>query len=127
MLHRRLVDCGVTIIDIAGAGGTSWAGIEILRGKNKNGKKNIDQLKLNSQEFWDWGIPTIDALRGVCKIKRESSYLKVISSGGISNGVDIAKSFASGADYVAVARTVLRALADGGVNMVLRAYRSMGT
>jgi isopentenyl-diphosphate Delta-isomerase len=117
---QRLVDIGVTIIDVAGAGGTSWAGVEILRGKNKDGKRKKEEVKLNSQEFWDWGIPTIDALRGVCGVKSQSSWLKVISSGGISNGIDIAKSLAFGADYAAVARPILKALANGGVKTVLQ-------
>jgi isopentenyl-diphosphate delta-isomerase len=117
---QRLVDIGVTIIDVAGAGGTSWAGVEILRGKNKDGKRKKEEVKLNSQEFWDWGIPTIDALRGVCVVKSQSSWLKVISSGGISNGIDIAKSLAFGADYAAVARPILKALANGGVKTVLQ-------
>jgi isopentenyl-diphosphate delta-isomerase len=117
---RRLIDSGVTIIDVAGAGGTSWAGVEILRGKNKDGKRKKEEVRLNSQEFWDWGIPTIDALRGVCIVKSKSSWVKVISSGGISNGIDIAKSLAFGADYAAVARPVLKALANGGVKSVLR-------
>jgi isopentenyl-diphosphate Delta-isomerase len=117
---RRLVDSGVTIIDVAGAGGTSWAGIEILRRKSKNGKTKKEEMKLDSQEFWNWGIPTVDALRGVCKLKNKLSRLEVISSGGISNGIDIAKSFAFGADYVAVARPVLKTLVNGGVNSVIR-------
>jgi len=117
---QRLVDIGVTIIDVAGAGGTSWAGVEILRGKNKDGKRKKEEVKLNSQEFWDWGIPTIDAVRGVCVVKSQSSWLKVISSGGISNGIDIAKSLAFGADYAAVARPILKALANGGVKTVFQ-------
>jgi len=46
----------------------------------------------------------------------------VISSGGISNGIDIAKSLAFGADYAAVARPILKALANGGVKSVLRLF-----
>jgi isopentenyl-diphosphate delta-isomerase len=117
---QRLVDIGVTIIDVAGAGGTSWAGIEILRKKNIDRKRKKEEARLNSQEFWNWGIPTIDALRGVCTLKSKSSWLKVISSGGISNGIDIAKSLAFGADYAAVARPILKTLANGGVKSVLR-------
>jgi isopentenyl-diphosphate delta-isomerase len=117
---QRLIDSGVTIIDVAGAGGTSWAGVEILRGKNKVGKKKKEEVRLNSEEFWDWGIPTIDALRGVRRVKSKSPRMKVISSGGISNGIDIAKSFAFGADYTAVARPILKALANGGIKSVLR-------
>jgi isopentenyl-diphosphate Delta-isomerase len=117
---QRLIDTGVTIIDVAGSGGTSWAGVEILRGKSNIGKREKKEVRLNSQEFWDWGIPTIDTLRGVCKAKNKSSLVKVISSGGISNGIDIAKSFAFGADYTAAARPILKALANGGVKSVLR-------
>jgi isopentenyl-diphosphate Delta-isomerase len=117
---QRLIDSGVTIIDVAGAGGTSWAGVEILRRSKKNGKRKKEEVRLNSQEFWDWGIPTVDALRGVCTVKSKSSWIKVISSGGISSGIDIAKSLAFGADYAAVARPVLKALANGGVKSVLR-------
>jgi isopentenyl-diphosphate Delta-isomerase len=117
---QRLVDSGVTIIDVAGAGGTSWAGVEILRRKRKNEKIKKEAVKLDLNEFWDWGIPTVDALRGVCKLKSKLSRLKVISSGGISNGIHIAKSLAFGADYVAVARPVLKTLVNGGVKSVLR-------
>ncbi len=31
---KRLLETGVKGIDVAGAGGTSWAGIEILRNKS---------------------------------------------------------------------------------------------
>jgi isopentenyl-diphosphate Delta-isomerase len=116
---KRLIHCGVTIIDVAGAGGTSWAGVEIFRKNKRNGKRKKEQENQSSQEFWDWGIPTIDALQGVSDAKKESSWVKVISSGGIMNGIDMAKSFACGADYVALARPVLKALDQGGVKSVL--------
>lgn len=116
---RRLIDCGVKMIDVAGAGGTSWAGIEILRSR-KNGKMKKEESFLNSREFWDWGIPTAAALRSVCEMKSKYSGLQVISSGGISNGIDMAKSLAFGADYVAVARPVIKTLSNGGVDAVIR-------
>ena len=55
---RRLINAGVSIIDVAGAGGTSWAGVEILRRKN-GARADFSQV------FWDWGIPTVDAVRQV--------------------------------------------------------------
>jgi isopentenyl-diphosphate Delta-isomerase len=115
----RLIDCGVTIIDVAGAGGTSWAGVEILRRKKGSEKKTKVTRKLN-HEFWDWGIPTVDALRGVCLLKSKSPRVNVISSGGISSGMDIAKSLAFGADFAAAARPILKELAHGGRESVLR-------
>jgi isopentenyl-diphosphate delta-isomerase len=124
---RRLIDAGVKIIDVAGAGGTSWAGVEILRGESEDGKrKNVAgrrgsrKKNFNSKIFWDWGIPTVEALKSVCALKIESRQLKVIASGGISNGIDIAKSIAFGADYVAAARPILKALAHGGTKTVLQ-------
>jgi isopentenyl-diphosphate delta-isomerase len=118
---QRLMNVGVTIIDVAGAGGTSWAGIEILRRKNEEEKKMSGRrakkkaaTSIHTDVFWDWGIPTIEALRSVCRLKSESSSLKVIASGGISNGIDGAKSIALGADFVAAALSILRTLARGG-------------
>jgi len=124
---QRLIDVGVKIIDIAGAGGTSWAGIEILRRKNAKGKKDCgDGIRkkkvknINAEMFWDWGIPTVHALTSVCRLKMESPSLKVIASGGISNGIDCAKSIAFGADFAASALSILQALATGGTQSVLK-------
>jgi isopentenyl-diphosphate delta-isomerase len=124
---RRLIDVGVNIIDIAGAGGTSWAGIEIVRRKIGDGKKawrdatvKKEGKSSNAEMFWDWGIPTVDALKSVCHLKSESPSLKVIASGGISNGIDCAKSIALGADFAGSALPILQALANGGTKAVLR-------
>lgn len=123
---RRLIDVGVKIIDIAGAGGTSWAAVEIVRRKNREkNKTQRDKTRkkkvkgLNAEMFWDWGIPTVDALKSVCHLKNESPSLKVIASGGISNGIDCAKSIAFGADFTASAMVILQALAYGGIEAVL--------
>ena len=123
---RRLVDVGVKIIDIAGAGGTSWAGVEILRRRNgevkknqRDGTKNEKVKNSNAEMFWDWGIPTVDALKSVCRLKSKSPSLKVIASGGISNGIDCAKSIALGADFIASAMSILQALASGGTEAVI--------
>lgn len=112
---KRLIDVGVHIIDVAGAGGTSWAGIEIMR-------RNEHELK---EAFWDWGIPTVEAIQQVSNLKSlrkeffgQISNLKVIASGGITNGVHIAKSLALGADLAATARIVLQALHREGKQAV---------
>jgi len=101
---RRLIDTGVCYIDVAGAGGTSWAGVEILRRKERRGPAL----------FWDWGIPTADTLKEVASLRQETPSLHIIASGGISTGVDAAKCLALGADVVASARPVLQALHSGG-------------
>jgi isopentenyl-diphosphate Delta-isomerase len=102
---RRLLEAGVKCIDVAGAGGTSWAGVEILRRNEPRG----------AALFWDWGIPTADALQEVASLKRGHPALRVIASGGLTTGLDSAKCFALGADLVASARPVLMALHKGGI------------
>ncbi|OGU31374.1 MAG: type 2 isopentenyl-diphosphate Delta-isomerase [Ignavibacteria bacterium GWA2_55_11] len=104
---RRLLDVGVSVIDIAGAGGTSWAGVEILR--------RPDTMRDPMAVFWDWGIPTVDALRQAAAIKDEGRAFTLISSGGITNGLDMAKSIAFGADVTGGARPLLQALDAGGI------------
>jgi isopentenyl-diphosphate Delta-isomerase len=101
---RRLADVGVRYIDVAGAGGTSWAGVEILR-------RTKDKVEWNP--FWDWGIPTVESLKQVIPLKKSHS-LVVIASGGIYNGVDCAKAIALGADMTAAARPLLKVLMTYG-------------
>jgi len=101
---RRLLDAGVHHIDIAGAGGTSWAGVEILRRKGAG----------RVAGFWDWGIPTAEALRSVAALKATHGQFTLIGSGGIGSGLDVAKVIALGADLAAVARPMLKALRSGG-------------
>jgi isopentenyl-diphosphate delta-isomerase len=101
---RRLLEAGVRHIDVAGAGGTSWAGVETLRRKKPGG----------ADRFWDWGIPTAEALRGAAALRNEGHQFTLIASGGISSGLDAAKCFALGADLAAAARPMLAALHRGG-------------
>lgn len=101
---KMLLDVGVLIIDVAGAGGTSWAGVEILR--------HAEQDQASLEPFWDWGIPTVQSLLDVATLKDREFTL--ISSGGITNGVDIAKSIALGADLAAMARPLIKSLMSGG-------------
>jgi len=101
---QRLIEVGVRIIDVAGAGGTSWAGVEILRSKNGN----------RSDLFWDWGIPTADALTQVAALKASTPDLTIIASGGLSTGLEAAKAVALGASLTASARPMLQALMASG-------------
>ncbi|MBN2103014.1 type 2 isopentenyl-diphosphate Delta-isomerase [bacterium] len=89
----KLKNAGVKILDIAGAGGTSWAGMEYHRGANA-------QL---AQSFWDWGIPTADSLQMVSTI----SHLTIIASGGIDSGLTMAKALALKAEICGAARPFL--------------------
>lgn len=103
---EKLLDCGVKGIDVAGAGGTSWSGVEILR--NKNGKY---------EEFWDWGLPTSYCIKTVGKLKKKYDFT-LIGSGGINSAVEASKALALGADIVASARIVLQTLDKADVKGV---------
>ncbi len=94
----KLLDCGVQGIDVAGAGGTSWAGVEILR--NKNDKY---------EEFWDWGLPTSFCIRTISELKKKYDFT-LIGSGGINSPIEAAKALALGSDIVASARIILQTL-----------------
>lgn len=98
---KRLLDCGVKGIDVAGAGGTSWAGVELIR---KNDFEN---------PFWDWGLPTAYCIRTVNELKKKYKFL-LIGSGGVNSAVEMAKAFALGADITASARIVLQKLINEG-------------
>jgi isopentenyl-diphosphate delta-isomerase len=99
---RRLAASGVRDIDISGAGGTSWVGVETERA-------NAEDRPLG-QAFWDWGIPTAASL--VCVAP--SRFRTVIATGGIATGLDAARALVLGAHAVGIARPVLQALENGG-------------
>jgi isopentenyl-diphosphate delta-isomerase len=108
---RKLIEVGVSAIDISGAGGTSWSAIETLRRTEKRIGKN----------FWNWGIPTSEALIRVNSLPSRKK-IRLISSGGIRNGVDVAKSIALGADICAAAQPFLKALDKAGVNGLVKEF-----
>lgn len=97
----RLEMAGVSAINVAGAGGTSWAGVEKVRAEiAKDGTKtHLGEL------FWDWGIPTAASLIEV----RRAVKLPLVASGGLRNGLEIAKCIALGASMAAMAYPFLKA------------------
>lgn len=96
---RRLADCGVSAIDIAGAGGTSWSEVEAHR-------QHDPRRRQIAHCFAGWGIPTATSLMQVRKAVPE---LPVFASGGIRNGIDAAKAIALGATLVGSAAPLLDA------------------
>lgn len=102
---KILEEIGVTGIDVAGFGGTNWAHIEFYRAKEK---KDRLHEKLG-KTFKDWGIPTAVSLVEVSR----STKLTVIASGGIRNGIHIAKSLALGANLAGMALPLLKSAVKG--------------
>jgi isopentenyl-diphosphate delta-isomerase len=96
---------GVAGIDVAGAGGTSWAAVEYYRAK---ARQNGSSQRLG-ETFWDWGIPTAVSLVETV----QSVKVPVIASGGIRNGVDVTKALALGASLASVAYPFLKPATTG--------------
>ena len=99
---RLLVEAGIAAIDVAGAGGTSWSQVESFRAKDEY------QAQLASV-FVDWGIPTTEA---ILNVTRAAPGTMIFASGGLRNGVDIAKSIALGATLGGLASPFLKAAAQ---------------
>jgi isopentenyl-diphosphate Delta-isomerase len=105
---RTLVNAGVSCIDVAGAGGTSWSEVE----KHRN--ESEERIRISSH-FQDWGTPTAEAVRDVCM---ELPNIPVIASGGLRKGLDIAKSLALGASMGGIAGGFLKAAAQSSEEVI---------
>jgi isopentenyl-diphosphate Delta-isomerase len=97
---KKLQSAGVSAINVAGSGGTSWAGVEKLRAETAH---DINKINLG-ELFWDWGIPTAVSLIEV----RKTVKIPVIASGGIRNGLEIAKCIVLGANMCGMAFPFLK-------------------
>ena len=95
----KLIEAGVDVIDVAGAGGTSWAKVESERAEN-----NL-QRRLG-RTFADWGISTADC---ILQIRQQHHNLPLIASGGLRDGMEVAKAIALGADLGGLAFPFLQA------------------
>lgn len=95
----RLAEAGVAAIDVAGAGGTSWSEVEKHRAESERQRRVAGA-------FVGWGIPTADSLRGVAAA---APGLTLIASGGLRDGLDVAKVLALGASLAGLAGPFLRA------------------
>lgn len=99
---RDLAQAGVSAIDVAGAGGTSWSEVEYHRAPS-------DFHARVARSFADWGIPTSDAIQYA---RSAAPDLPVFASGGLRDGIDIAKCVALGADLAGLASPFLRAASE---------------
>jgi isopentenyl-diphosphate delta-isomerase len=106
---RAVAAQGIRIIDTAGVGGTSWARIEAQRA----GDPEVGEL------FAGWGLPTPLAIQEV----RQVEGLTVIGSGGVRNGIDVAKALAMGADLVGLAYPFLQPATESPERVVATVNR----
>jgi isopentenyl-diphosphate delta-isomerase len=106
---RRVLDAGARGIDVSGAGGTSWVGVETLRAEAQGDAR----ARSLGEAFWDWGVPTAVSVASVSKLAAPKKAL-VVATGGVATGLDAARAIALGAGLVGIARPVLKALRAGG-------------
>src|SRR5699024_8427709 len=99
---EQLYQAGISYIDVAGAGGTSWSQVEKLRSQ--------DPLrKAAAEAFNNWGIPTKDC---IVSVRSKLSQVPIVASGGMKTGVDAAKAITIGADVIGFARQLLQAATE---------------
>ena len=99
---RQLADAGVAVIDVAGAGGVSWSQVEMHRATTERGRRV-------ASSFAGWGIPTAESL---LMAHRGAPGLPIIASGGLRDGIQMAKAIALGAAACGVAGPFLRAASE---------------
>lgn len=94
-----LKKAGVVGIDVGGLGGTSWSAVEFYRAKKVHDRRKQELGKL----YWNWGIPT------PVSVIWASVGLPVIATGGVQNGLDVARAVALGASCAGMASRLLPA------------------
>jgi len=101
-MAQKLISAGVAAIDVAGAGGTSWAKVESERAENQRARRL-------GMTFADWGLPTAECITSIRAIATD---IPLIASGGLRHGMDAAKAIALGADIAGLALPFLQAAAE---------------
>ena len=110
---RQLIGAGISALDVAGAGGTSWSEVEKHRAPSER------QRRL-AAAFREWGIPTVASLSYVRAARDEAGrpQLPIFASGGIRSGQDVAKAAALGADLVGLAAPFLKRAVESSAAVV---------
>jgi isopentenyl-diphosphate delta-isomerase type 2 len=102
----KLIDAGARLVDLAGSGGTNWVTVE--------GYRLPDAKREVTDEFSNWGMPTAALLKA-----SQSLRGRILASGGIRTGIDVAKSLALGAVAAGMALPFIRAVEEGGAQRAL--------
>jgi isopentenyl-diphosphate delta-isomerase len=101
----RLKKAGVDCIDVAGAGGTSWAKVEYAR--------RVDSNPSDSDLFGNWGLTTVQSLVMI-RAQAELNEIPIIASGGVYNAIDCVKALCLGANFTAMATPIIKVLVNDG-------------
>jgi isopentenyl-diphosphate Delta-isomerase len=104
-----LRDAGVSYVDVAGAGGTSWPRVELARAETP-------AARLAGELLADWGLPTAFCVIAAARTMPDSA--RIVASGGIRSGHDVVRALACGAHLAGLAAPVLTAWLDGGAQAV---------
>lgn len=99
---KKLFDAGVSAVDVAGLGHVSWPEVE-------GASSNDVVYKMAADVFSDWGIPTLEC---AAEIAEKLPKMQLIASGGLRNGLDVAKSIACGASVCGMASSILKKLIE---------------
>ncbi len=102
---KMLEGAGVSAIDVGGAGGTSWAKVEAYRAYHD------PMLERLGAVYESWGIPTAVSVL-------EASNLPTIATGGIRNGLQVAKSIALGASLCGIGLPLLKPALNGSKHVI---------
>ncbi len=105
---RILFNCGVAAIDVAGAGGTSWSQVEMHRAPD-------DFTRELAATFVGWGISTAES---ILNVRKAAEGMIIFASGGLQDGIDLAKCVALGASLGGMAGQFLRAAAQSPEKVV---------
>jgi len=120
---RKLLRTGIAGIDVGGAGGTSFAAVEVHRARkmaqdpiNPEAAERAAASERLGTTFRDWGIP---APVSVIELREMHRTFPIIATGGICSGLDIARAIALGANAAGLATQFLEP-AMSGVDAVVR-------
>jgi len=92
--------CGVSAIDVGGAGGSSMSALEAARSQAHGDEQTMNIGIL----YRDWGIATPIAV-----VEAGQARLPVIATGGVRSGLDAARALALGATLVGIGFPFLKA------------------
>ncbi len=112
---RELAALGARGINVAGAGGTSFARIELAR------RSDTEAVTVDPGAYHEWGIPTVASLvESVRAMRATTPRPVVVASGGVRTPLDAVKCLVLGADLVALAAPILRKVLSEGEEATTR-------